>query len=100
MAKEKFDYEIVKKDLDKLQGYFDKYRTSMNLMDIEVNGILNIGANSALYGKKAQEVLKMWNDNCAIFKNFYGIFHFKFILSLTLFYVINQILLCLFLNYN
>ncbi len=74
MAKERFDGARMASTLNTLEGYYDNFYSAMQKMDLSVNINLNVTSDSASYGKKADEVLKLWNDNCSVFKNYYYVF--------------------------
>ena len=74
MAKERFDGARMASTLNTLEGYYDNFYSAMQKMDLAVNINLNVTSDSASYGKKASDVLELWNDNCSVFKNYYYVF--------------------------
>ena len=69
MAKERFDGARMASTLNTLEGYYDNFYSAMQKMDLAVNINLNVTSDSASYGKKASDVLELWNDKCSVFKN-------------------------------
>ncbi len=74
MAGEVFNYQKIATAINTLNGYNESYATALSNMDTEVNVVLNVASTSAVYGEAAKKLVDLWNDKCAILKNYKGVF--------------------------
>ena len=71
---EYFDFDKVSSKMDTLEGLYGDFLSYMEDMDLEISKKLNVSPNIGIYGDLGNKLYQTWKDNCAIFKNYYGLF--------------------------
>lgn len=72
---EKFSYSAMQQRMLLLESYFDEFSNAIKNIDEEIDLTVNLTANSSVYGDTGKKLKELWNNNCAIFANFRGIFN-------------------------